>query len=82
MKIKQSTSLKLNETEIELILSIFTTISEQSIGFNKLKLDKDETTFINQFIKIFNPQEPEQSQSIQTISDIGYNPLGNLTDIE
>ena len=81
MKIKQTTSLKLNETEIELILSIFTTISEQSIGFNKLKLDKDETTFINQFLKIFNPQD-EQSQSIQTISDIGYNPLGNLTDIE
>lgn len=82
MKIKQSTSVKLNETEIELILSIFTTINEQSIGFNKLKLDKDETTFINQFIKIFNPQETRKSQSIQTISDIGYNPLGNLTDIE
>ena len=82
MKIKQSTSVKLDETEIKLILAIFTTISDQSIGFNKLKLDKDETTFINQFLKIFNQQEPEQSQSIQTISDIGYNPLGNLTDIE
>lgn len=80
MKIKQSTSLKLNETEIELIISIFTSINEQSIGFNKLKLDKDETTFINQFLKIFNPQEQPPTNTI--ISDIGYNPLGNLTDIE
>ena len=82
MEIKQSTSLKLNETEIEIILSIFTSISEQSIGFNKLNLDKEETIFIDQFLKIFNPQQQsEQSHSIQTISDIGYNPLGNLADI-
>lgn len=88
MKIKQSTSVKLNETEIELILSIFTSISEQSIGFNKLKLDKEESTFINQFLKIFKPDEQPPSIpqadciAIQTISDIGFNPLGNLTDIE
>jgi len=82
MKIKQSLTLKLDEQEIELILSIFEAIKSQSIGFNQLKLKDKETEFINNYLKVFNTEPQPQHNSVQVVSDIPYNPIGNLTDLE